>query len=190
MLWRLLLYNGCMRPIDIDVALVRGIFDETIRLFLKNDTKLIKTQTNERTYCGRMSTYMQNIAQECGLEGYFADVEYNRNMGRIKQTIQPDGSIQSINCDLLLHSRGIKPRDNLIAVEVKKKGANDEAMKDDRKRLQALTKRCDSDNNPSPTYVCGYLLGIFVIVESRECKCHCEFYENGEKTGECTYPEG
>ena len=65
------------------------------------------------------------MLQSEGFEGYYTDVEYNRNRGNIKtvkKTIKgPTEHIINVTCDLIMHSRGKHPeQDNLIAIEMKK----------------------------------------------------------------------
>ena len=75
---------------------------------------------------------------------YFVDVEYNRNIGgtlkTLKKTIRGlDEQIVTINCDLIVHSRGQNILcDNLIALEMKKSTGRKVDKDNDRNRLECL----------------------------------------------------
>lgn len=66
--------------------------------------------------------YLERIVCKSGIKGYYADVEYNRNKdGRVKTILNKKMEVVTINCDLILHSRGNNTKcDNLIAIEMKK----------------------------------------------------------------------
>lgn len=107
---------------------------------------------------------------------YFVDVEYNRNAGgklkTFKRTInEVEEQIVTINCDLLVHSRGQKKNcDNLIALEMKKSTASKCAKESDRNRIECLTKNPEQDvwsygGVVFPEHVCGYKLGIYLWSE-------------------------
>lgn len=75
---------------------------------------------------------------------YHVDVEYNRNKnGRIKTCCPLDDDRipvpVTINCDLIVHSRGeIARQDNLIAIEMKKSSRTKKEKDSDRRRLITL----------------------------------------------------
>ena len=76
----------------------------------------------------------------------------------------------TINCDLLVHSRGENlEADNLIALEMKKSNFSKDAKDRDRARLKALTstqdkRLLDETIKKFPENVCGYKLGIYYEV--------------------------
>lgn len=171
----------------------RIVFEETMKVFLQREVQEILRGVNERNNCGRMSIYMQQVANDLGLSGYFADVEYNRMQnGSVKTILDGDMKVVSINCDLLLHSRGqLLDADNLIAVEVKKRNAPDDEKEKDKERLRALTKASyddiwSADGGTNPEHVCGYILGVYVELDRRNRTCLCEYYKAGEKFEEIT----
>lgn len=167
---------------------IRHIFDETMKLFFKYEVQEVLEGVNERNNCGRMSIYMQQLANESGLHGYYADTEYNRKQhGAVKTILDGDMKVVFINCDLLLHSRGqIVAADNLFAVEVKKRDAPNHEKEKDWERLRALTKMSydgiwSADGIALPEHVCGYVLGVFVELDRRNRICRYEYYRDGAK---------
>lgn len=118
--------------------------------------------------------------------GYYTDVEYNRSRnGTIKtcaKTIM-NGALKEIkiNCDLIVHARGTKSPENLIAIEMKKSRAKMEYKESDRNRLKALTMHdfngtISGDGKTIPKYVCGYQLGVYYEINSRQRSILIEYY--------------
>ena len=130
------------------------------------------------------------------LNGYYVDVEYNRNKGGIKtirKTIRDtDEKIIPINCDLIVHSRGeCVEQDNLIAIEMKKSNRSMEEKNKDRERLIALTK--DSfddvwafDGRNLPEHVCRYVLGVYYEINYNRKKITIEYYRKGKNVNQYT----
>jgi hypothetical protein len=85
-----------------------------------------------------------------------------------------------VTCDILLHCRGERDDDNLIAVEMKKDYASDERKQRDRQRLQALT--LPMPEGGSPDYVCGYQLGYYLEVHIGDATLLIEEYRSGQMT--------
>ncbi|MBS7693162.1 hypothetical protein KIN08_06105, partial [Vibrio cholerae] len=85
--------------------------------------------------------YLNNEKEKTLYKQYYVDVEYNRNVnGRLKTIKDGEGEIITINCDLVLHSRGENlVQDNLIALEMKKSNGRRSEKEKDRERLKALT---------------------------------------------------
>lgn len=171
-------------PID-DHAL-RALFDDSLTLLLNRDASLLEHNVNERTICGRLAIYFDRFAENANLEGYYADIEYNRNLGAIKTIVGDAFNVIRINCDLILHSRGrIVDADNLIAVEVKKFSPSGRGYHEDRTRLRALTKPTydnawEADGVNLPRHVCRYRLGVFLEVNRRRRICAVEYYKDGD----------
>ena len=172
----------------IDPNLVRAVFDESFECFLAREVDVLVRGVNERNNCGRLAIYMQGIANEHGLDSYYADVEYNRNDIRVKTILDDAYRVITINCDLILHSRGkIVIEDNLIAVEIKKSERPPGEKQENRDRLRALTKDSDdgiwSPNNVTlPKHVCGYVLGVYIEVNRTKRICLVEYYSSGVQT--------
>lgn len=140
------------------------------------DKRNIDMGCNERCICARLSLHMESLMREfevkCYYEGYFADVEYNR-MGENVQKRTKDSN--SISCDLLIHSRGLRIPDNYLALEMKKK-SNDQQVQEDKGRLKALTA---IEENPTD-YVCNTILGVFMTYSDHQV--NLEFYSEGKCT--------
>lgn len=170
-----------------DPALLRTVFELTLKKFFSHETQEVLEGVNERNNCGRMAIYMQSIAESHGLLGYFADTEYNRKQnGEVKTILDSELKVVVINCDLILHSRGSNvAEDNLIAVEVKKRGSREDDKAKDRERLRALTKPSDdiwsNDGVTRPEHVCGYVLGVYVELDRKNRQCLLEYYRAGNK---------
>lgn len=171
---------------SVNQDLIRSVFEKSMDLFFQYEVQEVLDGVNERNNCGRMSIYMQRMADKSGLTGYFADTEYNRKQnGKVKTILDDKTRIISINCDLLLHSRGqIVADDNLIAVEVKKHNTPIAEKEKDRIRLRALTKESydgiwSNDGVTNPEHVCGYKLGIFVELDRIKRVCLLEYYRQG-----------
>ncbi len=79
------------------------------------------SNVNERTLCGALSQYLSSITSQTEYKNYHVDVEYNRNNGEVKTIVNDKFEVVTINCDIIIHSRGEKIKnDNLIAIEIKK----------------------------------------------------------------------
>jgi hypothetical protein len=172
----------------IDIHRLRTIFDLTLDKFFACETEEVLGGVNERNNCARMSLYMQHIADANNLQSYFADAEYNRMQdGKVKTILDGEYKVVTINCDLILHSRGREvSEDNLIAVEVKKREAKERDKSKDRERLRAMTKASydgvwANDGITHPEHVCGYGLGVYVEIDRLGRSCLVEYYRAGEK---------
>ncbi|EDM84313.1 hypothetical protein [Limnobacter sp. MED105] len=177
---------------------VRQVLDTTLSRFLTNEVQEILEGVNERSNCGRLAIYMHETAQQYGIhEIYLVDVEYNRKQqGQIKTIMNGKGRVVRVNCDVILHSRGvILNQDNLIAVEVKKVDRPYDEKQKDRERLRALTKThlddfCSGDGRTPPEHVCGYMLGVFIELDRFNFQCKVEYYRKGRKFEEASIPFG
>ena len=165
---------------------LRSLFRESLAQFADDDSLNILNGTSERNLCARFALVLERNAHASGFEGYFADVEYNRNLGRVKTIINDRMEVVAVTCDLILHSRGQKPaRDNLIAVEMKRREHPEADKASDRIRLQALTK--DSyddvwsyDGKTLPEHVCGYQVGYFVELDLPSSSFTIEEFIDGQ----------
>lgn len=152
--------------------------------FLSKDRKLIMDGVSERALCAALKSHLERELEGSEYSMYYADVEYNRNCGKVKTIINENLQIIKIQCDLIVHSRGENEnRDNLIALEMKKEYQSDDEKDKDRARLRALTKSKSSDDVWSydgktfPQHVCGYVLGIYYEVCSD--RINIEYYSLG-----------
>lgn len=165
------------------------LFENANDLFLQKDNSLLEREVAERTLCGALMLHIHDLIKEDrSYDGYYTDVEYNRNQGGIKtirKTIRGQNEeIIPINCDLILHSRGENvEQDNLIAIEMKKSTRLPKEKRADRERLVTLTK--DSFDNiwawdhNLPEHVCRYVLGIYYEINYRQKSILIEYYQRG-----------
>ena len=170
---------------------LKAMFLSANKKFLIEDMDLLDSMVSERALCGALMIHLNRLmVKDKSLEGYYTDVEYNRNRGNIK-TIQktirgPEEQIINVTCDLIMHSRGHHiEQDNLIAIEMKKSNASEEEKQKDKDRLKALTK--DSfddvwsfDGTTLPEHVCRYLIGIYYEINFSKRKIFLEYYRQGE----------
>jgi len=170
----------------IDPGKVEQLLDKALEVFFRAESDNIALGTNERNLCGRLAIHLNNLLPEFALERYYADTEYNRKQdGRVKTILDHQHVIVSINCDLILHSRGeLVAEDNLIAFEVKKSTRPNHEKEDDRNRLRAMTKASyddvwSADGIAHPEHVCGYLIGAFVELDVRSRTYLVEKYAHG-----------
>ena len=164
------------------------LFERTNEKFINNNEILFDVQVSERTMCGALAIEISKEIDRIGYSGYYADVEYNRHIGNLqiyRKTIQGQKKEEAnINTDIIVHGRGNKAeRDNLIAIEMKKSTASKKSKKDDKDRLEFLTKRnIDFDysaKNLGDRFVFGYELGIYYEVDLRHRRANVEFYKDG-----------
>lgn len=169
---------------------LKELFEKANNDFLKKDEKLFIDEVSERTLCGALKGHLDKKLCKTKFSEYHVDVEYNRNKnGRVK-TCCPfnDDGIPvpvTINCDLIIHSRGeIIQQDNLIAIEMKKSNRPQREKDNDRLRLIALTKDSyDSvwsfDGKTLPDHVCRYKLGVYYEICFSKKEIHIEYYYRG-----------
>lgn len=168
------------------------LFERANRTFLQKDIDLFYSGVSERTLCGALMLHLHDlIALDSSFDGYYTDVEYNRNRGgklkTIKKTVVgPEMDIVTINCDLILHSRGLhSEQDNLIAIEMKKSNRPQDSKEKDRERLKALTKESyddiwSYDGKSLPEHVCRYVLGVYYEINYAHRKIMLEYYQKGK----------
>lgn len=170
---------------------LENIFERANKRFLRKNSILFDTKVSERTMCGALMLALYEEIKNTKYSEYFVDVEYNRNVGgklkTIKKTVRrQDEQIITINCDLIIHSRGQNiERDNLIALEMKKSTAKKINKDKDRIRLQCLTRDPEenevwsADGRIFPEHVCGYGLGIYYEIDFKQNSISLEYYRNG-----------
>ena len=170
-----------------------NLFNESSDIFFSRETRNIRSGVSERNWCGRFAIYITTKLEEYGLSNYYADTEYNRKQNGLVKTILNDKEeVVRIQCDLIVHSRGeIMGDDNLIAIEMKKSTRPEAEKVTDRNRLRALTKASyddiwSYDGTAHPEHVCGYKLGVYMIVDIARRTCKLEYYKHGEKVNERT----
>ena len=110
---------------DRQVIELEKIFENANKSFLRKNTMLFETRVSERTLCGALMIELHEALKKTKFSDYFVDVEYNRNIGgtlkTLKKTIRGlDEQIVTINCDLIVHSRGLKVQNKMFGVMVVK----------------------------------------------------------------------
>jgi hypothetical protein len=145
---------------------------------------------SERNLCGRLMLYLDAARIRHGLADYYTDTEYNRNKGDLKRIIHGPNDFNIITCDLILHSRGQRPDDNLIAIEMKKKNHKTAVKDADRRRLIALTRTSAALQGYSdmPDHVYDYQFGLFVELDTDKAAYLVEVYRQGAKVNEFRKP--
>lgn len=160
------------------------IFDKANINFIRKNETLFKSQIAERTLCGALMIELyEEMKKYNDLDGYYVDVEYNRNHGTDPKRIINNNN-RIISCDLIMHSRGTKEVDNLIAIEMKKTNAREELKNADIDRIIKMTSDLCKENeilNGHSKYVCGYKLGIFYEIDFRNERCVINYYVKGKK---------
>ena len=171
---------------DSSYARLKEIFIKANNIFIKKDALLIIDNVSERTLCGALKSHIEEELAKNNINGYYADVEYNRNGGRIKTIVDDELQVINVQCDLIVHSRREKiEKDNLIAIEMKKKYRIANDYQKDRTRLCALTKSSYNndvwsfDGKTFSEHVCRYILGVFYEIDRGHGQIRLEFYRNG-----------
>ncbi len=171
--------------------LLTQIFDESANIFFGSEVQNILNDVAERNLCGRLAIYITSKLKEHEIIGYYADPEYNRKQGgQIKTILDHEMNVITIQCDLIVHSRGrIIEQDNLIAIEMKKSIRPEAEKEADRKRLRAMTKGSyddvwSNDGKTHPEHVCGYIVGVYMILNIAQRTCLLEYYQNGNLVNE------
>ena len=171
--------------------LLIDLFDESTDIFLEDEVENILDNIAERNLCGRLAIYVSQKLAENNITGYYADPEYNRKQGgQVKTILDDEMNVVTIQCDLIVHSRGRNiEQDNLIAIEMKKSTRPEAEKEADRKRLRAMTK--DSydgiwsfDGQTHPEHVCGYIIGVYMIINLAQRTCLLEYYQHGNLVDE------
>lgn len=182
---------GKMKMGKINVKSLIRIFEEANQNFLEKNQLLFEAEVSERTLCGALMIEIHDIIRSREeYQGYFVDVEYNRNRGNQveshkKMCKKLNGENAVISCDLILHSRGQNiEEDNLIELEMKKADRRESEKKSDRERLEKITQPVNETcikKGKLPTYVCGYKLGIYYEIDFKKKIIQIEYYCGGER---------
>ena len=117
-----------------------AFFNEGKVKFFEREVDNILAGTSERNLCGRLSIYLERLLKKYGLTEYYSDPEYNRKQnGKVKTILDDDMEIVTINCDLIIHSRGKEMgNDNLLAIEMKKYTRPNNEKISDKNRLRTM----------------------------------------------------
>lgn len=166
---------------------MKELFELANKKYLIEQKELIQSGVSERTLCGQLMLYLNKAKDNALYRQYYVDVEYNRNInGRLKTIKDGEGEIITINCDLILHSRGENlVQDNLIALEMKKSSGRRSEKEKDKERLKALTRQSfdntwSYDGKSLPEHVCRYILGVYYELNISRMEALVEYYQNGK----------
>lgn len=154
-------------------------FDRAYRRFLRNEEKNILSDVSERNLCSHLACELKLEINNPRWPRYYVDTEYNRMQnGRKKVFLNGQMEFITITCDIIIHSRGeITEKDNLVAIEMKKNKNSEPSKNEDRIRLQALTKPWGETYLPDS--VCGYTLGLFIVIDCKTNTSTVEEYVEG-----------
>lgn len=167
---------------------LRKLFIHANHLMFMRDFSEIKRDVSERSICANLKEMISYLLPHYGFYGYYADVEYNRaGESDIKQTLI-NGVPDNIICDLIVHSRGEKQKDNLLCIEMKKSYATKASKKSDKDRLSALTSHNLNIVKDGKHYVADYELGIFYEINLNKKVIIIEYYEDGNLSNKLTMP--
>lgn len=163
--------------------ILKDVFEEASKRFLVKDKILLEYNVSERCLCGALKSRMEDVLNEKEVEGYYVDIEYNRNYKDVKKipTIKKKKKeTDNIVSDLILHGRNKDlKQDNLLTLEMKKTDQDDKAKELDRERLRFLT---DENNSIDKTIKCEYpyryIMGIFYEIDCANRKAYIEYYQN------------
>lgn len=170
---------------------VISLFDKAISVFLVDEKDNILNEVSERNLVGRLAIYINTLKDDYGFENYYCDTEYNRKQdGQVKTVVDSGFQVINITCDLILHSRGEKKKqDNLLALEVKKANRPESEKHSDKQRLTLMTKKSydgiwSNDGKTYPEHVCGYVCGIYMEIDAANRSFYLESYSSGHKVKE------
>ena len=81
--------NGMFFRYDNDESYnqLKKFFIRANNTFIRKDICLIMDNVSERTLCGALKTHLEEEFKNNSINGYYADVEYNRNGGCIKTIV-------------------------------------------------------------------------------------------------------
>ncbi len=170
-----------MKRKEIRLIIIRVLKEAIASLYI-HDKRNIDMQVNEMNLCSRLAHYLEIRIREygCLFDGYYADTEYNRGFGQTKKYIQySDGMLHSVRCDLLIHSRGLKNPDNLLALEMKKENVDTNVV-NDHDRLENIVKP-RTDDTPEDA-VCDTLLGVFLEIGKSGYVLTEYWYDEGDRS--------
>ena len=170
------------------LPMLENLFLLSLQQFFDREPDNITSGVAEQNLCARLAIYLEINAGLNGLNGYYADAEYNRKQnGAVKTILDDEFQEVTIQCDLILHSRGESiARDNLIAIEMKKSTRPESEKISNRNRLRTMTKSSygddlwSNDGTTHPEYVCGYELGYFIEINIKSRSYILQKFESGE----------
>lgn len=165
--------------------LVIDTLNEAIHLVYKVDRDVLMNKVIERCVCARLALHLESLMRQKGdvFLGYYADVEYDRMANADPKHIV--GEKKHV-CDLLIHSRGHKEPDNLLALEIKVHNHNSN-VECDICRLKHIVQH---SNEHTTGYVRDTLIGVFLRMQEQQYKYRIfdGDVNDGEPSEEITIP--
>ena len=147
--------------------LVLDLLEKAIKKVYATDRDVITNKVSERCVCARLAFHLENIMRASEYResflGYFVDVEYDRMADANPKHIV--GEKRHV-CDLLIHSRGHKNPDNLLALEMKVHDNNTNVTCD----LCRLTHIVQSSDENSQGFVRDTIVGVFLRIQDKKYK--------------------
>lgn len=140
-----------------DVALATSLY-RAVKQLLDLDSYLLEEDVNERSITHRLAMYLQTVIHDLNV-----DVEYNRNLGEIKQitgvnkktTTLDDSDACSVYPDIIVHKRN--SAENYLVIETKKKG------KDESLDVLKLVSYTDNKQRKPEVKPLRYQLGVHIV---------------------------
>ena len=145
--------------------LVQETLKEALLIVYKEDREVLTNNVIERCICARLAHHLENLMKQKGdaFIGYYADVEYDRMANANPKHVV--GEKKHV-CDLLIHSRGHKEPDNLLALEMKVHGHNSN-VECDICRLKHIVQH---SNEHTTGFVRDTLIGVFLRMQEQQYK--------------------
>lgn len=146
------------------------------------DKKNIRDGVSERNLCARLAMYIEQKMRRSSIRGYYVDVEYNRQRKqddksktepKTESKTESKTELKNMVCDLLIHSRGGKKTENLLALEMKKENMRN--AETDKERLKRMTLPDEDDSSGTKNTI----LGAFVKITKK--RSSITYYEEGEE---------
>ena len=144
---------------------VLGKVKDALQKFLENEGDLFEIGVNERSISHKVAEYLQYEFSDMKV-----DCEYNRHgLSRDPKNLMG----KRVFPDIVVHRRGTDI-ENLLVIEVKKKGHSQNALDHDKWKLAELTKRKGKF---------GYQLGLLLEFHVKNKKIHnIIFFKNGQES--------
>ena len=166
-------------------GLVQDTLKKAILIVYKEDRDVLTNKVIERCVCARLAHHLENLMRQMGnaFLGYYADVEYDRMANANPKHIV--GEKKHV-CDLLIHSRGHKEPDNLLALEMKVHDHNSN-VECDICRLKHIVQH---SNEHTTGFVRDTLIGVFLRMQEQQYKIRIfdGDVDDGDPSEEITIP--
>jgi len=151
--------NRIKQYMPVSDAVLIDNLKRSVELLYENEYSLIARRVNERAVSPVIAHYLQGLFPE-----HDVDAEYDRNGADLKRLRYGTGTgLRRIRPDVLVHRRGERFPDDLLAVEIKLEGRGTPEERDlDIKKLTALVR----SKQPPEDY--RYQVGAFLDLGREE----------------------